>query len=219
MAFSQKTLDFLMENRINDSKLWFNEHRADYNELVRDPMRRFVEALVPVFGSIDPMIVCDPVRSVSRIFRDARYSKTIFRETLWCSFSRDKHNPGLIPGYFFEITPAGFSYGCGCYNACTDYMSTMRRLILADSPLFGDAREALAASDFLMADTRYKRTRHPDAPEWQREWLDQRSPCILRESGDLGVLFSEELPETLGAEFLAVKPYYDFLLFVSHSVE
>lgn len=219
MSFSQMTLDFLMENRINDSRLWFNEHKSDYIEFVRDPMRRFVEALIPTFGKIDPMIVCDPVRSVSRIFRDARYSKTIFRETLWCSFSRDKHNPGLIPGFFFEITPAGFSSGCGCYNAGADYMNTMRRLILAGCPLFDEARTAISEAGFSLADTRYKRTRHPDAPEWQREWLDLRSPCILRESCDFDTLFAERLPEMLGAEFLAVKPFYDFLLFVSHSVE
>ena len=218
MAFSRKTLDFLMENRINDSRLWFNEHKAEYIEYVRDPMRGLVEALAPCFEKIDPMIVCDPVRSVSRIWRDARYSNTLFRENLWCDFSRDKHMYHLLPGYFFEITPAGFSFGCGCYRANADFMAEYRRLILAGSPLFTDAVEAARKAGCPLMDTRYKRTRHPDAPEWQREWLDQRSPCVLAESGDFGTLFSDGLPDYLAERFSALKPLYDFLLFVSSAI-
>lgn len=217
MAFSQATLDFLMENRINDSRLWFNEHKAEYIEYVRDPMRRFVEALAPYMERIDSMIVCDPVRSVSRIWRDARYSNTLFRENLWCDLSRDRHIH-MLPSFFFEITPVGFSCGCGCWETGSDFMGEFRRLILAGSPLFNDAVEALRGSGFALMDSRYKRTRHPDAPEWQREWLDQRSPCVLFESGELDFLFSEDLPDRIGARFAEIKPFYDFLLLVAHSV-
>ncbi|MBR5114574.1 MAG: DUF2461 domain-containing protein [Oscillospiraceae bacterium] len=217
MAFSQATLDFLMENRINDSRLWFNEHKAEYIEYVRDPMRSFVEALAPYMERIDSMIVCDPVRSVSRIWRDARYSNTLFRENLWCDLSRDRHIH-MLPSFFFEITPVGFSCGCGCWETGSDFMGEFRRLILAGSPLFNDAVEALRGSGFALMDSRYKRTRHPDAPEWQREWLDQRSPCVFFESGELDVLFSEDLPDRIGARFAEIKPFYDFLLLVAHSV-
>ena len=34
MAFSENTLDFLFENRVVDSKAWFEEHRAVYEALV-----------------------------------------------------------------------------------------------------------------------------------------------------------------------------------------
>lgn len=217
MPFSQATLDFLMENRINDSRLWFSEHKAEYIEFVRDPMRRFVEDISPFLEKIDSMIVCDPVRSVSRIWRDARYSKTLFRENLWCDFSRDRH-VHVLPGFFFEITPVGFSYGCGCYAVGSDFIGDYRRLILADSPLFADAAEAVRRSGCPLMDTRYKRTRHPDAPEWQREWLDQRSPCVISDSGDLDALFSDDLPKRIGESFKKLKPFYDFLLFVSQTV-
>ena len=217
VAFSQETLDFLMENRINDSRLWFNEHKAEYTRFVRDPMRGLVEALAPCLEKIDPMIVCDPVRSVSRIWRDARYSNTLFRENLWCDFSRDRHIH-MLPSFFFEITPVGFTYGCGCYETGADFMGEYRRLILAGSPLFTDALEAVRASGFRLIDSRYKRSRHPDAPEWQREWLDQRSPCVIVESGELGTLFSDGLPDFLADRFTAVKPPYDFLLFVASTI-
>lgn len=219
MAFSKASLDFLMENRINDSRLWFNEHRAEYIEYVRDPMRSFVNALVPCFEQIDPMIVCDPVRSVSRIFRDARYSKTIFRETLWCSFSRDKHRFDSIPSYFFEITPVSFSYGCGCYRSRSDFMTEMRGLILSGSTLFTEARLSVEASGLELINDRYKRTKCPDAPEWQRPWLDLKSPCVIAGSTDLDELYSDKLAEEIGKAFMSVKPFYDFLLYVSNTLQ
>ena len=32
--FTKQTLDFLFENRLHDSKAWFEEHKEDYNRLV-----------------------------------------------------------------------------------------------------------------------------------------------------------------------------------------
>ena len=42
MAFSREALDFLMENKLRDSKEWFREHRKDYDRLVLLPMRQLV---------------------------------------------------------------------------------------------------------------------------------------------------------------------------------
>ena len=34
MPFSPQTLDFLVENRLHDSRDWFKEHKEDYKKLV-----------------------------------------------------------------------------------------------------------------------------------------------------------------------------------------
>ena len=34
MAFTEETIEFLIVNRINDSKLWFQDHREDYLRLM-----------------------------------------------------------------------------------------------------------------------------------------------------------------------------------------
>ena len=43
MPFSPQTIDFLTMNRLNDSKLWFNEHKDDYRRFVSEPFREFTE--------------------------------------------------------------------------------------------------------------------------------------------------------------------------------
>lgn len=218
MPFSQKSLDFLLENRIMNSKLWFEEHRHIYDEHVLTPLRELVVALEPAIHSIDPFLICEPKisRSISRIYRDTRFSrdKSIFREVMWLTFIRDrKQMLSGIPGFYFEISPAGFSHGCGCYRMAAELMDQVRQLILADDKSFLAARRAWEKqSIFTLEDTRYKRTRHPEATEKQRLWLDQRGIILTADSGDLDTLFSPDLYKKLGEDFLLLEPVYKFLM-------
>lgn len=217
MPFSEASLSFLFENRINDSKAWFLEHRADYERLVLEPMRRLVTDLTPAMLSIDPFFICEPKigKSISRIYRDTSFSgdKSIFRASMWCSFARQKTGYVSRPGFFFEITPAGFSYGCGWYKTPPETMDVIRGMVKSGDRLFTQAQRAVKKCGvYVLDDTRYKRTRFPDQPEEKRLWLDQRSMCILTSSDDTDTLFSENLYEKLAKDFTAVKPFYCLLL-------
>ena len=93
MPFSEKTLEFIFENHANDSKEWFKAHKDDFEQYVKEPFREFVSALTPTMLKIDDEFICDPKR-LSRIYRDARYSKgkSIFRDYMWYSFGRKKES-------------------------------------------------------------------------------------------------------------------------------
>lgn len=216
-VFSQQTLDFLLENRVMDSKAWFLEHRGIYERTVLAPMRALVEALAPTMQAIDPTLICEPKvgRSISRIYRDTRFtrSKAIFRENMWCVFIRAKHTYFALPGFYFEVNPAGFVYGCGFYGMSTDTMESVRRLILAGDAHWQQALAAYQAQDvFLLDDARYKRSRHPDQPEELRAWLDQRNIDLSCSSGELELLFSPELGGRVASDFLRIAPIYHFLM-------
>ena len=217
MPFSDDTLSFLFENRVNDSKAWFLEHRADYERLVLEPMRRLVVDLTPVMLAIDPLFVCEPKvgRCISRIYRDTRFSsdKSIFRDVMWCSFTRPKSEQRGRPGYYFELSPAGANFGCGWYHTPPETMDVIRDMVRNGDRLFLRAERSLKkAGIYELEDTRYKRTRNPGEPEEKRLWLDQRSICISAHSEDFDMLFSDGLYEKLAADFMAVRPFYEFLL-------
>ena len=218
MAFSEKTLDFLFENRVVDSKAWFEEHRQTYNDLVLEPMRRLVEELTPWMLDIDPLLICEPKvgRSISRIFRDTRFTrdKHLFRDVMWCSFFRRKQLYHGLPGFFFEFSPRCLRWGCGYYQAPPEAMEAMRTLILAEDESFLAAERALSASDgeIVLEDTRYKRSRYPHAPERLRPWLDQRSICFLTESTDFSMLYDPALAARLGESFRRLTPMYRFMM-------
>ena len=127
MPFSPQTIDFLTMNRLNDSKLWFNEHKDDYRRFVAEPFREFTEKLLPEMQKIDPLI--NSVR-ISRIYRDARYSrgKSVFRENMWCTFGRTRELYYSLPCFYFDISANGFEYGCGFYEPARETMDAMREM-------------------------------------------------------------------------------------------
>lgn len=217
MPFSEKSLSFLFENRVVDSKVWFLEHRADYEAYVLDPLRELVTALTPTILAIDPHLICEPKvgRSISRIYRDTRFAhdKSIFRDVMWCVFIREKKLYDGLPGFFFEFSPRGFRYGCGYYQSSVDSMNAIRGMILGNEKSFQTALKAYKAqSVFYMEDTKYKRSRFPAQPEEQRDWLDQRSLGFLADGDDLDLLFSDTLAEKLAADFQLLVPIYEFMM-------
>lgn len=220
MPFSPKTLDFLWENRMRNSRDWFEEHKSEYRSYVLDPLCELVEALTPTMLQIDSLFTVVPRvdKTISRIWRDTRYShdKSLYRDTMWIIFKRGKMHGTETPGFYFEITCDGFNYGCGFYNASTGYMETMRRQILESRPDFQRAREAFAAqSTFYIEGDCYKRPHFPDvAPELQN-WLERRNICFTADSGDSDLLFSEALADVLASDFQKLRPIYHFLLHVA----
>lgn len=217
MPISAKTLDFLVENRLNNSRVWYQEHKAQYRELVLAPLAELVEQLAPTLREMDPKLVVEPRvdRSISRIYRDTRFSKdkTLYRDVMWLAFMRDKKIVYCPPGFFFEFSPSGFRYGCGYYSLPTDYMDAVRSLVLSHDRSFLRAQEVLQNQpQFALEGERYKRPHFPDAPPDEREWLERKGLSVNCNSKDWGLLFSEELSYTLAEGFRRLKPVYEFFL-------
>ena len=146
MAFSAKTLDFLFENRLQDSRDWFLDHKDTYQAVLLEPMKDLVRSLTPVMLEIDAKVTTEPRvdKTICRLRRDTRYShdKSLYRDTMWLIFKRGKMHGTEVPGIYFEITCDGFNYGCGFYHASAAYMNTMRRLILQGDPAFEKGEES-----------------------------------------------------------------------------
>lgn len=195
MAFTEETIEFLIVNRINDSKAWFQEHRDDYLRLVRQPLEGVCLALAPVIAQIDPMLVTKPSRCISRIYRDTRFArdKSIFRDRMWISFDRDHHEFPEAPGFYFSINPDGWHYGCGFYEAPPQVMQKLRELILSGDPDALRAMEAYDAQDvFTIQGPLYKRPHFPDADMRTRAWLDRRDLNFGHEEEGFGQLAHDE---------------------------
>ena len=146
MAFSQRTLEFLVENRLQNSKAWFDEHKEEYRLLVLEPMIQLTAALGPTVLDIDPQLIVDPRqgRSISRVRRDNRFTrdKSLYREVMWCVFLRDKKLWEGPPAFYFEIRPDRFDFGCGYYQAGANTMAAIREMILRNDPVYLEARKA-----------------------------------------------------------------------------
>ncbi len=216
MPFSQKTLDFLAENQMQNSKSWFAEHKENYQEYVLNPLAELVVGLSDTIKSIDESLICEPKvgKCISRIYRDTRYShdKSIYRDIMWVVFTTKRQLSGGPPGYFFELSPRGFRYGCGFCQADRITMENLRRLVLENSKEFQSALSAFEnQSVFAIEGELYKRDRFPDAPEHLKTWLNRKEVGLIHNSTDFPLLFSDQLIPKLSAEFLSVAPVFKFL--------
>lgn len=215
MPFSEATLDFMALNRVMNSREWFHEHRDEYLSLVVEPIAELVEDMAPEMWKIDPSLIIIPKvgKSISRIWRDTRRGPElpIYRDVMWITLLRAKYEG--YPSFWFEFSPRRLRWGCGWYQTDPAIMDCIRGMILSHDP---DWRAALAAFEaqkvFRLDDERYKRSRHPDAPENERAWLDQKSLCLTHEETKLDRLYSDKLAAALTRDFRRIAPVYEFFL-------
>ena len=216
MPFTPKAIEFLVENQIQNSRDWFKENKERYNRELLSPFVELVTQIAPDMLEIDPQLITEARvdKALSRIHRDVRFSrdKSLYRNNMWFVFIREKKLYEGLPAFYFDLTPEGFSYGMGYYQASTASMETIRRLILSDAPAFLKADKAFQEQDeFGMEGDAYKRSRHPDMATDKREWLDKKSISFNHHSNDFDLLFSDRLANKLLEGFRLLAPVYDFL--------
>jgi uncharacterized protein (TIGR02453 family) len=215
MPFTQAAIDFLTENRLHDSREWYAENKGRYKAVLLEPLTELVARLAPSMLKIDPQLITEPRvdRTISRIYRDTRFSKdkSLYRDNMWVVFMREKKLYEGPPAFYFDMGPRGFSYGMGYYQASSDAMNAIREMALREEPPFKKADKAYRAQSlFIMDGDVYKRSKHPNATERQREWLDRKTLSFNRASDDFSLLFSEELPDTLLEGYRTLAPIYEY---------
>lgn len=215
-GFRPQTLDFLIENRIQNSREWFEAHRPVYNQYVLAPLRELVEALTPTMLEIDPEFTVAPSvnKTISRIYRDTRFShdKSLYRDVMWITFMRHKKFWEGLPGYYFLFGPDGMEIGVGYYEASPAAMDCFRQMVLHKERAFCRMRAAYRRQkEFAVSGPWYKRTRYPDQPKSARLWLDLRNIDFQKRSTDFDLLFSPRLAEELAGMFRRLKPMYDLI--------
>ena len=213
MLITDKTLMFLGENRLNDSRDWFEEHKTEYKELVEAPLLALAEQVCEKIEHIDPAMSLTPRKTMSRIWRDVRFSrdKTTFREEMWLVFRRGK---GMeYPAFFFELSPVQWRYGVGYYSAPTKVMASIRELVLAGDRRYITAQKALdKLNGFAIEGDTFKRPHYPQRSAAEREWLERRGFAVIRNESEPGVLFTDKLAGTLIRAFEDLAPIYSFLV-------
>jgi uncharacterized protein (TIGR02453 family) len=134
VEFSPKAFKFFEELTNNQNRVWFAEHRSDYEEFVREPMKLFTVALSEALSKKDVPLWGDPKRSLFRINRDARFSKAKHPYNMHASglFTRtgDKYSSGVL---YFRLDPLGSRCAAGYMQPESHILKRLRQGIL-DNP-------------------------------------------------------------------------------------
>lgn len=213
-GFTAEALKFLFENKLNNSKEWYDGHKDIYKKYVYDPFVELVKELSPTMLEIDDKIITVPSKLISRVRRDTRFSKdkTLYRDNVWIVFLRDKSIMATSPCFWFEISQKGSSFGIGYYGAEPSSMAKMREMIIDGHPVFKKALQCYESQkDFILGGEMYKKSKFPGQPENLRAWLDRKNIYFECVQSDFKLAFSEDLSDALKKGFKKLKPIYDFL--------
>lgn len=214
MSFSgigTDSLFLLAENRFQDSKSFYEEHKPVINQTVVHPLRQLVAELTPAMLAIDPLLG----GSVSRVRRDNRFThdKHMYRENMWIVFMRDKRAwDWCVPAFYLDFSLARVEWGLGFYSATPTVMKALRRRIEEDIPRAEAAVKSAEAAGFILGGRPYARPRSTeDTPALLRPFYDCRSVDLSR-CEDAAFVADKDLPSRLLAGFQALMPMYHLLM-------
>ena len=128
-GFPPSTLTFLRGLRANNSKLWFDAHRKQYQASYVEPAKQFVAAAGERLRQFAPDIEAQPrvLGSIFRINRDTRFSKdkTPYKNHLDLWFWEGERR-GAVSGFFVRFTPETVSIGAGCHGLDKRHLTNFR---------------------------------------------------------------------------------------------
>ncbi|MBQ1862768.1 MAG: DUF2461 domain-containing protein [Clostridia bacterium] len=217
-GFSKKTIEYLHNVRENNSKVWYEDHREDYKKYVRQPFEDLIEDLTPVMREIDPQIITQPSKCLSRIRRDSRYTKDkhLYRDSAWLVFHRPAEHMLEGPGFFAEIMREGARYGMGAFSYTPKEMASMRNYISENPDLFYAAASPVASSGLLVLGETYKRMPSGLSERAKQLGLEKwfimknfyiSSPILSHEA-----FFAPEIAEEIAEKYRVIAPFYRLLI-------
>lgn len=208
-GFSKKTGEFLWELAFNNERPWFLAHKDEFEEHVNAPFKALAEECFALMEQRYPALDCRV--HVSRIYRDARrlFGRGPYKDHLWFTLwtGEDRHNS---PVFWFELSPASFSYGVGFYTATAEQMAALRRYIDANPAEMERLAKRVAKSEFHLEGEPYKRLKK-DVGEVLNPWYNRKWISLCAEYDHGGALYTGELPQVLLDAYEKLMPVYKLL--------
>jgi len=212
-GFSQKTIDFMWNIRLNNNKPWFEAHKDDFKRDFQAPMKELGQE---VYARITAD--CGDrgfIHKLSRIYKDARRVRDgrFYRDSLWFSVEKpsigNEDNSGVLT-FWFDLNPEGWSYGLGYYAAKAATMEKLRTRIDDNPKEFEKLIDLLdGQNEFKLDGPEYARVKQAPTPKTQ-EWYNKKSFSLIH-FGEIGKeLFSREFADQLVNGYKFLMPFYDY---------
>ena len=211
-GFSQHTIDFMMTLRLNNRREWFEENKGDFIQYFQRPMKDLAQ-------DVYERITADYegygfVHKVSRIYKDARRVRDgePYRCNMWFSIEKPSVEWTATPVFWFELTPEGWRYGLGYYQAKAGTMAKFRARIDRDTKKFEKLIAPLEKqTEFVLIGDEYKRKKEPPS-EKVAPWYNRKSLVLVHEQEHGEEMFSSALADRLVSGYKFLMPYYDYFI-------
>ena len=132
--FTKKTFSFLSSLADNNTREWFDEHKQEYEDHVREPALDFISDMDDDLRAISKHFRAVPKKvggSLMRIYRDTRFSrdKTPYKTNIGIQFRHALGKDVHAPGFYVHIATDECFLGAGCWHPESDALGKIRDLV------------------------------------------------------------------------------------------
>jgi uncharacterized protein (TIGR02453 family) len=135
--FSLELFKFLRELKRHNQREWFQANKWRYEQFVREPFLRFIEAFRPRLHALSPHLIADPRPSggsLLRIYRDMRFRKdqTPYQTMAAARFPHQAWKEFRAPGLYLHLEPKQCFFATGLWHPDPDTRALVRDAIVRD---------------------------------------------------------------------------------------
>lgn len=130
VGIPREGINFLKKLKKNNNRPWFERHKDEYENFVKQPMQCLIVSLQPKFARFAPEFDISPKRSLFRVYRDIRFSsdKTPYKTHIAAHFVLRGKPKGFVgSGYYLHIEPGEVFVGGGIYIPDGDQLKMIRK--------------------------------------------------------------------------------------------
>ncbi|HST58772.1 MAG TPA: DUF2461 domain-containing protein [Longimicrobium sp.] len=220
MEFPRLTA-FLADLAENNRREWFEEHRAEYQNL-REQFTAFVGELIERTADFDERVRWkDPRECLFRIYRDVRFSndKSPYKTT-FSAYISEQNRRGAPPGYYLEVDEKGVMLAAaGIWLPPADVLARLRASLAEHPERFEKvlrARGFRKAFGELQGDRLTRPPRGYTAETPLIEHIKRKSYIVWRET-DAREITHEDALAYVADSFRTARPLVDWVRAVLES--
>jgi len=136
--FSPASFDFLTRLNANNNRDWFDRHKQEYEDAVRNPALDFIAAMADDIEAISPHFLAVPRKvggSLMRVYRDVRFGrdKRPFKTNIGIQFRHFQGKDVHAPGFYVHLEPKECFLGVGIWHPDAPALGRIRTAIAENS--------------------------------------------------------------------------------------
>lgn len=133
--FTTQSMTFLRQLRENNNRDWFNDHKAEYEYVIRSPALQFINDMSDELAMISPHFLAHAKKvggSLMRIHRDVRFGKDKrpYKTNIGIQFRHEQGKDVHAPGFYVHIEPEECFVGVGIWRPDSTALGKIRDAII-----------------------------------------------------------------------------------------
>jgi uncharacterized protein (TIGR02453 family) len=162
-GFKQKGIEFLKELSVNNTKVWFEDHRYIWQKEINEPNIDFIEDMGETLQILVPTITAVPKvsKSLFKIYRDVRFSKdkTPIKSKIGLLFWQGQTHRMQSSSFYMHYDKDEYFIATGIRNFKPELLKTYRNYLKVEKhrTALHNILEDLKSKGYMLPEPKFKK--------------------------------------------------------------